>query len=304
MDFWLCHLVHAERLQDLNTQNNENVFSRSGLASLSDLQTEAWQNVFSFLEEKQSAFLSKASEFRSEDYKWPNDPLHCWSRIWEYPYVYYHLGRYVEGFTQGSRPVVADVGSGVTFFPLALAQLGCEVICTDIDPVCEKDISRACESVAHSPGKVHFRLVSSEKLPFEDGECDVVYCISVLEHIPDFENTVSEMARVLKPGGLCLITCDLDLSPAGDTQLNTAQYDRLSSVIEKDFGLLFPEKTIHPVDILTSLNSPYPERRSGCIRTGAQLIKQKVLKPILGRKPGRIGTLHLTVLGLALQKRS
>ena len=281
-------------------------FQRCGLAALSDLQTEVCQNIFSVLEEKQSEFLSKASEFRSEEYEWPSDPLHRWSRIWEYPYVYYHLTRYVESLAEGSQPVVADVGSGVTFFPFSLAQLGCEVICTDIDPICEKDILRACKSVSYSPGNVHFRLINNERLPFEDGECNVLYCISVLEHILDFENTVREMARVLKPGGLCLITCDLDLDSAGNRQLNTGQYERLTSVIGQQFSLFCPERTVHPVDVLTNRNSPYSGSRSSYARIGCQLIKQKILKPLLGRKPGYVNVLGLAplaILGLSLQKR-
>lgn len=287
----------------MNIQQTDNIFNRSGLASLSDLKTEECQNAFSVLEEKQSAFLSRAGEFRSDDYKWPNDPLHCWSRIWEYPYVYHHLTRYIEGLERGSHPVVADVGCGVTFFPFALSQLGYKVVCTDIDPVCDKDLSQACESVDHSPGSVDFRLIDSEKLPFEDGECDVIYCISVLEHIPDFENTVNEMARVLKSGGQCLITCDLDLDPAGNTQLNLEEYKRLTPAIEKHFSLLCPERTIHPVDVLTSENSPCAKKGPNPIRTGVQILKQRIVKPMLGRKPGQVGPMRRSVLGMTLQKR-
>ena len=131
-------MVNTRMSREMKNQKQKSVFSRSGLAALSDLQTEVHQSTFSVLEEKQSKFLSKASEFRSEEYRWPNDSLHCWSRVWEYPYVYYHLTRYLQGLSEGSRPIVADVGSGVTFFPFVLAQLGCEVICADIDSICRK----------------------------------------------------------------------------------------------------------------------------------------------------------------------
>jgi 2-polyprenyl-3-methyl-5-hydroxy-6-metoxy-1,4-benzoquinol methylase len=291
----------------LNNQKTKDVFNWSGLAALNDLQTELCQNIFSVLEEQQTEFLNNASEFRSEEYKWPNDPLHCWSRGWEYPYVYYHLARYVKDLTEeGQRSIIADIGSGVTFFPFSLAQLGCEVICSDIDPVCETDILRARESVSYSPGNVHFRLINNEKLPFNDGECDAVYCVSVIEHIPDFENTVREMARILKLGGLCLITCDLDLDSAGNKQLNTGQFERLVSVVGQEFSLVYPERTIHPVAVLTNRNSPYSGNRSSYTRFGCQLIKQKILKPLLGKKSGYVNVLGpspLAILGLVLQKR-
>lgn len=290
----------------MKDQETESIFDRSGLAALTDIQTEVCQNTFSVLEGQQSEFLSHVSEFRSEEYRWPNDPLHTWSRVWEYPYVYYHLARFMKDLVPGNRPVIADVGSGVTFFPFSIAQLGYEVICADIDPVCEIDISRASQSVPASPGNVQFRLVSNDRLPFADGECDALYCISVLEHIPDFENTVKEMARVLKPGGICLITCDIGLDPAANTQLDTSEYGRLMPAIKQDFKLRLPDRTIHPGDLLTNRNSPYPGVRHSCSRTGWLLIKQKIIKPLLGRKScyvGIYGPAPVAIFGLVLQKR-
>jgi hypothetical protein len=60
-------------------------FDRSGLAALSDLQTEEWRELFTSLEDQQREFLAKEEAFRSADYPWPRDPLHTWSRVWEYP---------------------------------------------------------------------------------------------------------------------------------------------------------------------------------------------------------------------------
>jgi len=290
----------------MNNQKTEGIFNRSGLAALSDLQAPECRYIFSVLESQQSEFLEKEEKFRSKEYELPNDPLHCWSRVWEYPYVYSHLARMVKDLAEGSHPLVIDVGSGVTFFPFSLARLGCQVVCTDIDPVCEKDILRARENIPCAPGDVHFRLINKEKLPFADCECDVVYCISVLEHIPDFENTVREMARVLKPGGLCLITCDLGLDPRSDTQLTVHGYERLMSVMKQQFSLLYSDRTIHPVNVLTDLNSPYPDCRITYARIGFRLLKQNILKKVFGRKPRYVNVLgigNLAVLGLALRKR-
>ena len=38
--------------------------------------------------------------------------------------------------------------------------------------------------------------MKAENLPFADGEFDVATAIEVLEHVPDPEHTVAEMARV------------------------------------------------------------------------------------------------------------
>ena len=46
-------------------------------------------------------------------------------------------------------------------------------------------------------------------LPFADGSFDAVICIHVLEHIPNDAKALSEMFRVLKPGGWALISVPL-----------------------------------------------------------------------------------------------
>lgn len=287
------------------SHNVDNIFNRSGLASLSDLKSPVYQSIFAQLEKEQEAFLDKETDFRSEEYKWPHDPLHQWSRVWEYPYVYYHFANYLKTLSQNPPPIIADIGSGVTFFPFSLAKLGYQVVCTDIDPICKKDLSSAIKSVSHSPGRVEFRLINNSKLPLEDGECNAVYCISVLEHIPEFENTLTEMARVLKPGGPCLLTCDMDMNPLGNTQFNVAQYERLLSVIGEKFCLFWPDQTIHPVNVLTTKNSLYPilAHPLGFLRNGYRILKQRILKPLLGRKPDNVSTTHLCVLGLALKRK-
>jgi SAM-dependent methyltransferase len=232
-------------------------FNRSGLAALSDLETPEWDELFAILEKEQSSFLAQEYEFRSPEYKWPRDPLHNWSRCWEYPYVYHHLRKWRSGLTGGTSPHLVDVGSGVTFFPFAVARLGCNVSCTDIDSICEKDLSRAALKVSQAPGFVNFRLTNGSTLPFSDGEMDAVYCISVIEHLPDFDILLKEIHRILKSGGIFLLTFDLDLR--GDQEIGPLKYRQLKDTIKELFSTREHEVTIHPVDLLTSCNGPYPE---------------------------------------------
>lgn len=39
------------------------------------------------------------------------------------------------------------------------------------------------------------------RLPFADGTFDCIVCSEVLEHIPDYKSAISEIFRILKPGG-------------------------------------------------------------------------------------------------------
>ena len=47
---------------------------------------------------------------------------------------------------------------------------------------------------------------SAEHLPFRDGVADTVLCTEVLEHCPDPEAVLREIARVLRPGGVLVLT--------------------------------------------------------------------------------------------------
>jgi len=276
-------------------------FDRCGLAAISDLDHPEWREIFSGLERVQDEFLGHEAAFRSPEYAWPRDPLHNWSRCWEYPYVYRQLARARSEAASNACLKAADLGSGVTFFPFAAARLGYEVVCVDTDPICRKDLSRAIPLVGAGRGRVEVRLIEGSRLPIADGELDLVFCVSVLEHIPDLAGTVREIVRVLRPGGLLVLTLDLDLR--GDQEIGVVPYKRLLRELERHFTLRHPEVCTHPADILETQDGPYPWP----VRTGLEkhrfLLKQNLIKPLFGRKPKPLVPFHLAVKGFTLVRR-
>lgn len=234
------------------------VFERSGFAALSDLHTQNWRRIFRVLEDEQAKFAAHANEFRSPEYIWPSDPLRTWSRIWEYPYVYHHLSCFGSDRAGGGVMKVADIGSGVTFFPFALSRLSYEVSCVDVDPVCERDLKAAIEIIPHEPGSVCFVGTDGQSLAFQDASLDAIYSISVLEHVPHFERVIREIRRVLKPSGRLVLTFDVDYR--GDSQLSVESFSRAMAVLDDLFVYASPERPVHPKNILDSRNSPYGTR--------------------------------------------
>lgn len=80
-------------------------------------------------------------------------------------------------------------------------------------------ILRNQENLAYIPGDKMVEGYSNQKgiknidltdLEFEDNAFDHVICNHVLEHIPDDKAAISEMFRVLKPGGSAIITVPID----------------------------------------------------------------------------------------------
>jgi SAM-dependent methyltransferase len=271
------------------------IFDRSGIAALTDLQAPEWRAVYSLLEKEQGEFLAKEEQFRSPEYKWPHDPLHTWSRVWEYPYVYHHLQK-----TEVPLRVV-DLGSGVTFFPFSVARLGYHVTCMDTDPIVSMDLPRAAKVTDQSPGQVNYRQCDDSHLPFADSEVNAVYCISVIEHIDRFEDTVDEITRILTPGGILLLTVDLDLR--GGSQLGVSEYQRLMTMIRQHFDCVYPETTVHPADMLTSSHGPYGFTEPRGLTRTTFFLKQNVIKPLLGKTPVPMLPILLGVAGFTLRRR-
>lgn len=279
----------------------DRVFEHSGLASISDLTTKRWSDTFQALEKEQETFLRKCQPLFSKEYIWPKDPLHTWSRVWEYPYVYYHLQNAASG-SNTAQPVVVDLGSGATFFPFAVARLGCKVVCIDTDSSGEATMMGAIGSVSSEPGKVDFRLSDGVNLPMSDEEVDILYCISVLEHVPEFEKTIGEVSRVLKPNGLFLLTFDVDLQ--GNSQIGVPEYKRLRECLDVQFEFVRPDMTVHPRDVLHSKTGPYPlmlPRRISMLKAVGFGWLAEIL---FGRLAyGGAQGVHMAVQGMVLSKR-
>jgi ubiquinone/menaquinone biosynthesis C-methylase UbiE len=70
------------------------------------------------------------------------------------------------------------------------------------------DISERILETARRRVEADFRQGNLERLPFEDGEFDLVLCSQVIEHVLDGDAAIDELARVLRPGGTLVISTD------------------------------------------------------------------------------------------------
>lgn len=94
-----------------------------------------------------------------------------------------------------------EVGCGPGYMSVALRdRYGFDVVGTDVDPA-EIEFARG-----HSRGKEGLKFVEADstELPFADDEFDLVLSMMVMHHISNWRDALSEIVRVLRPGGYYL----------------------------------------------------------------------------------------------------
>jgi len=93
-----------------------------------------------------------------------------------------------------------DVGCGVGSGPRAIAERWeLDVTAVDVDP---DQIAQA--QAASNPPNLRFLTMNATALQFGDAEFHLVASSMATHHIRDWERALSEMARVLQPGGFLL----------------------------------------------------------------------------------------------------
>lgn len=100
---------------------------------------------------------------------------------------------------------VIDVGCGTGSLVLKLAQEGYQVIGIDVSDKC----IALTRSRVNTDGLSHLVTVSkgsASQSNLPDQSVDAVIAGEVLEHLDDDGSAVREFFRVLKPGGICIIT--------------------------------------------------------------------------------------------------
>ena len=92
-----------------------------------------------------------------------------------------------------------DVGCGGGYLCEDFAKIEFDVI--GIDPS-QNTLKAAREHAAQNFLRIDYEEGRAEAIPFGDSSFNYVSCCDVLEHVDDVKKTISEIARVLKPGGL------------------------------------------------------------------------------------------------------
>lgn len=106
---------------------------------------------------------------------------------------------------------VLDLGCGAGRHAFESLRRGAIVTAFDYDPAELKDVNNLfsameIEGEVGAGGSGAVANGDAVALPFPDATFDRIIAAEVLEHIPDDEGAIAELARVLKPGGTIAVT--------------------------------------------------------------------------------------------------
>jgi ubiquinone/menaquinone biosynthesis C-methylase UbiE len=108
----------------------------------------------------------------------------------------------VIGFDRYGGKRLLEIGCGTGTDLLQFARGGAIVTGVDLSPRSIEIAKRRFEAYGlHG----EFAVVDAEQLSFPDENFDVVYSFGVVHHTPDTERAISEVRRVLKPGGEAIV---------------------------------------------------------------------------------------------------
>ena len=145
-----------------------------------------------------------------------------------------HHARYAWAARLSSAARVLDVACGTGAGTARPAQFAHEAVGVDVSPAAVED-ARAAHGEAAT-----FHVGDMRSLPFEAGEFDVVVCFEALTHVAETDLVLDELRRVLRPGGLLVVSCPnrdayppgnpLELAALGAGELERALSERFANV--------------------------------------------------------------------------
>ncbi len=138
--------------------------------------------------------------------------------------------------------IAADIGAGTGFITEGLIQKGLRVIAIDQSEAMIREMKKKFKGIE----TIDYRIGEAEKLPIEDGGVDYVFANMFLHHVEMPQVAIEEMVRILKPGGILVIT---DIDEHNFEFLKKEHHDRWMGFKRDDIKRWFIEAKLKEVKV-------------------------------------------------------
>lgn len=138
--------------------------------------------------------------------------------------------------------IAADIGAGTGFLTEGLLRRGIKVIAVDQSQA----MLDYMKNKFGADGNVEYHIGVSSALPVPDNTADAVFANMYLHHVESPPDAIKEMTRILKPGGVLVIT---DLDKHDYEFLVTEQHDRWMGFERADVSAWFQDAGLEEVHI-------------------------------------------------------
>ncbi len=160
-----------------------------------------------------------------------------------------------------SGKLAADIGAGTGFITEALIKKDIGVIAVDQSKSMIAELKAKFKAL-------DCRVGNAEKIPIENGKVDYVFANMCLHHVETPLHAIKEMTRVLKTGGILVIT---DLDEHNVEFLRTEHHDRWMGFKREDIESWFNEAGLKNILIESLEENCCASSQCGCQEAAANI---------------------------------
>lgn len=230
-----------------------------GIPRINDVVSVKSSKLYKELNNFSDIFYKKIGILQNE-YRWSKSPIAEWSRIYEYPFVYESI---LNNINKDTKKIIS-LGSGFTFFEFFLATKFPDINFTLFD-YDNKNIELINEAKNIVGGGGNIMAISGDMTNIMLNEkYDILYSISVMEHIPNFLNVPKQIKKIMDVNSKFFLTFDVTSDKKSSVyfkkmQLLLEEFSKLLNVkdiekIHSDFACLLKDKNVATIENIVKEN--------------------------------------------------